>query len=334
MQNKKIVFSSPWEVNILSEHMDEMNLNPREIIIETEYTLVSPRTELACLEGLASWFEFPRTPGYVTQGKVIKTGNLVREYNEGDYVIHNSGHMKYSKIDVDEKLVVKIPEGVDHKYTVFTKMASIAMASIRKSNIELGDYVIITGLGLIGNFASQLAKLQGAKVLGLDVEKNRLDIAEKCGIKCKFNTDIFDYVNEFSNGDGISTLIDATGIPSVVVDSLPFMSKHNAEVILLGTPWNRCDGDLTEVFNYVHLSYLGGITFKGAHATIYPVKHIPYIKHSDERNSKIVLDLIREGKIIVNSLITHVIKPEETKKAYMGLKDNKNDYLGVIIDWN
>jgi 2-desacetyl-2-hydroxyethyl bacteriochlorophyllide A dehydrogenase len=336
MQNRKIVFTNVGKMEIVREELSGDKLAAREVLIETEYSLISPRTELACLEGSASeWFHYPRVPGYVTLGCILDTGADVHTVATGDYVIHNMGHQAYVRINVDEKLCVKVPEDLNHERAVFTKMATIAMASIRRSNIELGDPVVVTGLGLVGNFASQLAMLQGARVLALDIDEGRLAKAEECGIPCRVNdkATISDFVSSWSGGGGILTLIDATGIPSVVVDSLPFMAKHHGEVILLGSPWTECIRDLTEVFNYMHLASRGCITFKGAHAIVYPVHHDPFVKHSIERNSRIVMDLMREEKITVDCLITHMIKPEEAERAYKGLRDKKNSYLGVIVAW-
>ena len=60
---------------------------------------------------------------------------------------------------------------------------------------------------------------------------------------------------------------------------------------------------------------------------------MPYVKHSCERNERIVLELIRDGKLKVKNLITNVVKPEDAPQVYRELDKGNPDYLGVVFDW-
>ena len=73
------------------------------------------------------------------------------------------GHKQYSLVDRARPMAIclKVPEGLPLEWAPFTRMAIIAMTSLRISNIELGDWVGVLGLGTVGNFAAQLAGLQG-----------------------------------------------------------------------------------------------------------------------------------------------------------------------------
>ncbi|MBC7317513.1 MAG: alcohol dehydrogenase, partial [Chloroflexi bacterium] len=108
------------------------------------------------------------------------------------------------------------------------------------------------------------------------------------------------------------------------------------EVILLGTPRASHVADMTPLLRHVHLWGEGCITFKGAHEWRYPVKRDPtgQVKHSIERNVDILLELIAAGKLRVEELITHVLSPEEAPTAYAGLRERKDEYLGVVFDWD
>ena len=59
----------------------------------------------------------------------------------------------------------------------------------------------------------------------------------------------------------------------------------------------------------------------------------PFVKHSIERNSQIALNLIKSGSLKIEPVLTHTVRPEEAIKAYQGLKEQKDDYLGVVFDW-
>ena len=335
MKRKKIGFSKPRKIEIVYDEFDEKSLESEEVIIRNKYSLISPGTELARLSGIERGFKFPSTPGYISVGEVITTGNEVSEIKNGDIVFSYGPHSEFFKINVDKQLCLKLPDGLKEEYAPFARMAAIAITALRASDIELGDFVGVIGLGLVGNLAAQLVQLQGATVIGIDLSLKRLKIAEECGIKFteQMNKDIIkSKVMHITSNNGVSTLIEATGIPSVVIDSLPLISKRG-EIILLGSPRGEFKTDLTEVLNYIHLANRGSIQFKGAHEWRYPVKHNPFVKHSRERNTKIIFKLIKNKRLKIKPLLTHILKPEEAEKAYNGLKDNKDEFLGVLFNW-
>ena len=139
-------------------------------------------------------------------------------------------------------------------------------------------------------------------------------------------------VDAITKERGVTTLIEATGIPKVLPDVLPLVGRYG-EVILLGSPRGVHEADLTEVLNYVHLDPMGNLTFKGAHEWRYPVARDPFVKHSLERNTEIAMDLILSGKLHVKSLLTHLIRPEDANQAYHSLRHEHDKYIGVVFDW-
>ena len=138
--------------------------------------------------------------------------------------------------------------------------------------------LVCSGLGTVGNFAAQLAGLQGGTVIGLDLSRGRAERARACGIPHALVGDgasAADRVREITGGEGLSTLIEATGIPSALPPALPLVGRYG-EAILLGTPRGVHEADLTSsILDYIHLHGHGSITFKGAHEWRYPVARDP-----------------------------------------------------------
>lgn len=335
MKNKKIIFVEPAKVELWEEDLQEKKLEQDEVLVEKIYSLISPGTELAVLSGSESWFSFPGSPGYASVSRIVKLGDGTTDFAVGDIVFHYGDHSKY-QMTTTKGVFLKVPENLDLKWVPFTRMATVAMTSLRISNIELGDYVTVTGLGLIGNMASQLASLQGAQVIGLDLAEERLRIARDSGIAFTLNSrmeNIKEEIENITEGFGISSHIEATGIPSVAVESLKWISSFG-ELILLGSPRGEYQTNVTDVLNYCHLITKGCITFKGAHEWRYSIERNPYTKHSLVRNSQVVFQLMKENKLKIEPLLSHVLKPEQAEEAYMGLKDKKDEYTGVIFDWN
>jgi threonine dehydrogenase-like Zn-dependent dehydrogenase len=214
-------------------------------------------------------------------------------------------------------------------------MIGVSFTALRISTIELGDYVAVTGLGLVGNFAAQLSGLQGGRVIGLDLSQRRVDLARECGIAHALVLDpatVEADVTAITGGRGLTTLIEATGNPRALPPALPLVGRFG-EVILLGTPRGAYETDLTEILRHVHLDGLGNVTFKGAHEWRYPVKPDHFVKHSIQRNAELALDLIGSGNLQVAPLHSHTLPPEQAELAYNGLKHQKDEYIGVVFDW-
>jgi len=340
---RQVVFPRANEVQLEEVEVD---LTPaeNEIVIRTLTTIVSAGTELACLAGLADWAPFPFRPGYGAVGEVIAVGINVKDIKVGDIILTNSNHASHAKARV---IAVKVPEGLDPVKAVFARMANVSITALRVSDAELGDRVAVIGLGLVGNLAAQLFQIAGCDVIGLDKVSKRLEVAKLCGIEKIVNTEEVDPVQavmDLTEGKGCEVVVDATGNPAATLLAPKLAAKYG-EVILLGSYFGRkLEANVTELLEQIHLSGHGCITFKGAHEWRYPVKEIRedllpiernahLYKHSYERNAKINLRLIAEGKLKVEPLLTHLVKPEQCAEVYFGLRDKPAEYIGVVFDW-
>ena len=338
MENLSVLFTEANRVETQRIDDDIGRLRAREVLIKTHYSVISAATELACLSGTQAWFPFPATPGYAAVGEVLEVGAEISSVSPGDIVHYWGGHKQYSVVDTTRatSICLKAPQGLPLELTPFTRMAIIAMTSLRVSNIELGDWVGVLGLGVVGNLAGQLAGLQGGRVIGLDVNDGRLERARASGIPQALVADpatMAETVREITNGEGVSTLIEATGVPAALPPALPLVGLYG-EVILLGTPRGVYETDITSsLLDYVHLHGKGNISFKGAHEWRYPVARDPFVKHSMERNSEIAMRLIGSGALNLAPLHTHTLSPADAPRAYDGLKHAKDEFVGVVFDW-
>ncbi len=337
MKYRKVVFTAPYQVEVQSIPFVEKDLEPHQVLVQNLYSAISPGTELACLSGRESWFTLPNTPGYVGVGKIIKAGSAITKVAPGDKVFTYGPHAEYYSIDTTDRysgMCLKVPSALPLNLVPFTRLATIPFTSIRVSNIELGDWVVVVGLGIIGNFAAQLAQLQGANVIGVDVNAKRCAQAEACGIGHTVNSSAPGWkeeIRKLAGHQGVSTLIDATGLSAVIVDAVELVAPYG-EAILLGSPRAEYVTNATQIFNRIHLP--GFTNFKGALEWRYPTFKDEFVKHSIERNSEIVMNLILEGKLNISPLFTHEIAPEKAPEAYDGLKHKPDEFIGVVLNWN
>ncbi|MHB8061984.1 MAG: zinc-dependent alcohol dehydrogenase [Ruminiclostridium sp.] len=333
LEYKKVVFTKPWEVQLQKDSIDDKAIPSGNVLLKKTYSLISTGTELACLSGGESWFPLPGVMGYCCIGEIVAKASDVTNYDIGDKIFCYGSHTEYEIIPTTG-IFLKVPKGINSKYIPFVRMATIAATSVRTSNIEFGDYVLVTGQGLVGNMAAQLAKLQGGIVIAVDICQNRLDLSKKCGIDYTLNSkesNVKEEIKKITSGKMVSTCIEATGSPAVEAANLELIAQ-NGELILLGSPRANYSVNLTDVLNHCHLAAYN-VTFKGAHEWKYPVNEDTFVKHSLERNSKIMFELIKTDRICIDGLITEILKPENCQLAYDNLKNKKDDYMGILFDW-
>ncbi len=314
---------------------DEREIPSGYFLLKTLYSLVSAGTETACYMGQEAWFPLPGTPGYACAGEVVAIGDNVKSVAVGDIVFCHGKHAAMQLMP-DDCLPVKITAGTDPRYALFTRMAAISISAVRVSDIELGDDVMVIGLGLIGNFAAQLAALQGANVLGTDLSRLRLDTARDCGIAhtlCSVpGADLTEEIKKAFDGRMPSTVIDATGIPRVIEQGMNYVGRGGT-MILLGSPRGEYNGNVTNVLQHVH-QFRYKVNLVGAHEMVAPRMDTPFVKHSSQRNERICLDLIGNGGLKVEKLLTKVLKPEQANEVYQAVIHGDETYFGVVYDWN
>lgn len=333
MKGKQIIMPAKRSAILEDFELDE-TLAPNQILLKTHYSLISPGTEGAGYTGLESGTRFPHGSGYTAIGEVLKVGEHVTKCAVGDFAFCYSSHASIVKT-ASVMLAFKPPLEMDAKLIPFVRMATVAMTSLRVSSAEFGDTAVIIGLGLVGNSASQLFNLAGMQVISVERVPERIEIARKCGIQHLVNPDqedVLERVKAITGGHKAEVTVEAIGNPRLVELAYQ-LTRTKGEVILLGSPRGEYVTNVTAILNYTHLIGLGAITLRSAHEWVYPTMHSGESKHSLERNSQIVYSLIKEGKFKVEELLTHVINPEDAQSAYDGLTDQKDKYLGVIMDW-
>ena len=90
-----------------------------------------------------------------------------------EYILVDENHLKYT--------VFKIPVGMDFITASFTEPLACCYRAVNRMGWIKGDRVLVVGLGSIGILMGQVCKVLGARVMGLDINPKRLEIAEDFG---------------------------------------------------------------------------------------------------------------------------------------------------------
>ena len=264
------------------------------------------------LEAVFNKLGQPLPLGYCNVGKVVAVGRGVTEFVVGDRVASNGNHAEY--VCIPKNLVAKIPENVTDEEATFTVIGSIGLQGIRLLNPQLGECVVVVGLGLIGLVAAELLKANGCKVIGVDFDQQKVDIAKNKGIYAinpKNGIDPVKYVEEITGGVGADgVLITASAKGDEVIHQACLMSRKRGRVVLVGViglNMRRDDFYKKELSFQVSCSYGAGrydeeYENKGHD---YP---LAYVRWTEKRNFETILSAISSKMLDVQPLITEEVE--------------------------
>jgi threonine dehydrogenase-like Zn-dependent dehydrogenase len=341
LPNARVAITEPGRAELQPGEIDETAWAPDEVWVRTRYSLISAGTEGAAFANATGAHRYPAFPGYASVGEVVHEGSEFPAVRRGDLVFCYGSHHQYARARL---LCLPLPDGLDPSFAPFARMATVAMTALRVAQLELGDWAAVIGQGSVGVMCAQLLQLAGANVAGIDLAAQRLALARECGVRHTVSAAggddaVLAAVRDLTAGRGVEATVEAVGNPRTVHLAAGLTAKLG-EVILLGSPRGAYETDVTEVLNYVHLWGNGCLTFKGAHEWRYPVREggrragEPGPKHSLERNTRIVFELMRDGRLRYRPLRTHLLPPAAAQAAYTGLRDRKDEYVGVVFDWS
>jgi 2-desacetyl-2-hydroxyethyl bacteriochlorophyllide A dehydrogenase len=330
MKAKRLVFTGRLRVE--TEEFDLPDSpGPEDVLVENLYGLISPGTELAMFMETHIGFpipefryaKYPFRPGYASVGRALVVGRDVKGVREGDLLFTRSNHASHAVVQAGRPRV-KLPEGLPAEHAPFASLAQISLTAVRLSEAYLGQTVAVFGQGLIGNFAAQLMRCAGARrVIGVDLVDERLEISRRCGVDVRANPDREDVrkrVDELTGGRGCQIVVEATGNPEVAPWAIR-MAAQMGKVVLLGSP--RGNAEISLYFGL----HSPGVTLIGAH----PSRQADAARYGDPEPYDLMLSFIAEGRLRVAPLLTHVLPASDAERAYRGLMDEKDKYLGVLL---
>ena len=285
-------------------------------------------------DAIKSKLDEPMQLGYCNVGKIIESSNSALA--TGTRVVSNGKHA--SVVRVPNNLIAPIPSGVSDEAAAFTVLGAIALQGIRLINPSIGETVVVTGLGLVGLIAVQILKANGCRVLGIDPDTAKCEIAKKFGaevVDLSKAQDPIEAANAYSRQKGVdAVLITASAKGSSVVHQAATMCRKRGKIVLVGVvglDLNRADFYEKELTFQVSCSY-----GPGRYDAEYEEKGNDYpfafVRWTEQRNFEAVLDLMDTGAIDVNPLISHFFGIKDAKKAYDQLNDSST--LGILLDYS
>lgn len=332
-ESLNIVFTGKDEIEIRHEALAPLEAG--QLLVQTQSTLISTGTECICLgrkfapdTNWHNWVQYPFYPGYSNAGRVLDVAEGVTAFRPGDRIASRSQHRQYCLVDQSEAQL--IPEGVADEAATWFGLACIVQNGVRRAAHELGDNVVVIGLGLLGQLVVQYLRCLGAgEIIAIDTIPARLEMARAHGATHLMQTTVQEAraeVERLTGGRRADVVYDVTGHHDVLAPALGLVRRFGKLLLLgdTGTPAQQtlASGVLTE-----------GLTIIGAHDSNPPSVPTDRDWWTKPHMAELFFRFLARGQMDVDSLITHRYSPTQASQAYALLQENRAAAMGVLFDW-
>ncbi|EOC1030559.1 zinc-binding alcohol dehydrogenase [Cronobacter sakazakii] len=279
----------------------------------SEWQLFTPRPE-----GAPRGIEFGKFQlGNMVVGEIIERGARVTEYAVGDMVCTYGPLMETVIVNaVDNYKLRKMPQGSSWKNAVCYDPAQFAMSGVRDGNVRVGDFVVVVGLGAIGQIAVQLAKKAGASVvIGVDPIEHRCAIARRHGEDYTFNpigADIGLEIKKLTGKKGADVIIETSGNADALQAALRGIAYGGTiSYVAFAKPFTSLNFGREAHFNNAK------IVFSRACSEPNP----DYPRWSRKRIEETCWELLMNGYLNCEDLIDPVVPFAQSAESYMKYVD-------------
>jgi len=215
--NRAVRFEKYGDVDVLRvADVDRPAPGANQVLVRVKAAGINPG-EAAIREGAmaAQWpTTFPSGQGSDLAGVIEEVGDAVKNFKVGDEIIGftNNRASQADLVVVDADHLVRRPAHVSWEQAGALFVAgTTAYAAVRAVSLRAGDTVIVSGAaGGVGSIAVQLAKMAGAKVMGLAGAENHAWLADHGVIPIAYGDGVADRITAVA-GNKIDAFIDTFG---------------------------------------------------------------------------------------------------------------------------
>ena len=345
---KGVIFTQPR--TLAFESYEDLPLGPRELRVRTLYSGISAGTEMTAYRGSNPYLsknwdaknrlflssEAPSQPyplsgwGYEEVGEVIEVHPDVTSLKVGDIVYGTWGHRTHHILQEEYASQRIKPKELDPILAIYSHLGPIALNGILDANIHVGETVAVFGLGVLGQIIAQLARLSGARVIGVDLIEKRLQLARELGaIEDGFNPrdgSPAEKIKTLTDGRGADVTIEVTGSAKALHEAMR-ATAYSARVVALGFFQGEAQGlMLGEEFHHNRISLVCSQISNVDPALSYRWDRLRLI-HT-------IMDLQARGHLNLRPVITHIIPFKEAAQGFQILDETPEQALQIVLDFS
>lgn len=327
------------------KEMDVPEITEREVLIQVKACGICG-SDVHGMDGSSGRRNPPLIMGHEASGVIVKKGTLVRDFSEGDRVTFDStvycGECFYCRkglinlcdnrrvlgvapkeyrqhgafaeyVAVPEHILYRLPDGLSFEQAAMVEPVSIAFHAVGLTPISLNDSVVVIGAGMVGIFVIQALRAAGCgKIIAVDLEKNKLDLALKLGADYVLQAgqvDVAEEVFKLTGNRGATLAVEVVGNTAAVNTAISSLRKGGA-LTIVGNLAPTVEFPLQEVVTR-QISVRGSCSSCGE----YPA----------------CLDMIARGTIDVDALISAVAPLADGAQWFDRLYGQEQGLMKVIL---
>ncbi len=282
----------------------------------------------------------PMALGYSSAGTIVDLGDNIEGFKVGQRVACAGGgyavHAEYNL--VPRNLLTALPDSVDFELAAFTTLGAIALHGFRLAELRLGENVAVIGLGLLGLLTVQFAAAAGCRVMGIDVNPERVKLANQFGISACSRQYAEEQSQAFTANRGFDAVLICADTPSNdPVELAGTIARDRARIVATGAVGLTIP---RKIYYEKELNFINSRSYgPGRYDPSYEEKGqdypAGYVRWTEGRNFEACVSLLDSGKLKVQPLITHRFPIEKAAEAYEIITGKKKEaFLGILLTYN
>jgi predicted dehydrogenase/threonine dehydrogenase-like Zn-dependent dehydrogenase len=266
----------------------------------------------------------PSTLGYSCSGIVEAVGPRVTDFVFGDPVAAIgegvATHAEYNA--VPQNLVARVPAGVELEDASASAIGAIAIHALRQAQLELGQTVAVVGLGLVGQFLVQLCLANGCRVLGVDLDPEKWDLALQGGAEAACEPDLekaLQHALALSRGQGVdAVLLTAATRDRGPIELSAELVRDRGRVVCLGMAAIELDYRkwFAKEIDFRFSRAMGAGIYDRDYFFRDADYPIGYVRWTANRNMQAFLSLLERRAVDVQRLVTHRFPFDESRSVF------------------
>lgn len=342
-----VAFTGPRTIGFVREVRRE--LAPHEVRVRTLYSGVSAGTEMTAYRGTNPYLHkrwdassrlFVLDPeregasypvvgwGYEEVGEVVEVGGDSADVALGSIVYGTWGHRTETVMEATRARRRLLAPGVDHLYGVFSQLGAIALNGVLDGALRLGETTAVFGLGVVGQLVSQLARLSGARVIGVDLLPNRLECARNIGLDAVLDGSeggVAERIRELTEGRGADVCIEASGSAQALHEAVRSVA-YSSRVVAMGFFQGQANAlYLGEEFHHNRInivcSQISGVAPDLAH------------RWNQDRLVTTFMSLVESDRLNLRPLVTHILPAAEAPELFRLLEEEQTTVMQTVLDF-